>query len=42
MENLELEKDSFQKELSELSKLFDKVKLFDNYKLVKEFATEVM
>lgn len=42
MENLENEKDKFSKELLDFNKVFDKVKSFDSYKNVKEFATEVM
>ena len=36
------EKDKFQKELLDFAKSFERVKQFDNYKNVKEFATEVM
>lgn len=42
MENLEQEKEKFQKELLDLSLVFSKVQKFENYKMVKEHATEVM
>lgn len=41
MENLDVEKTEFQNDFSTIQVLFEKIKLFSNYSLIKEYMVDV-
>lgn len=41
MENLDVEKTQFQSDFEMIQELFEKIKMFSNYTLIKEYIVDV-